>query len=151
MGDLNANMTLLDHAKIQPHMAQQGPIAPIVVRAASFDPWLIHLVQQNKFYGCSQDDPMQHLHLYTTYCDTIKIDCVPSTTMHLKLFQISLGDHAINGYKILQPRSIATVRDMVNKFLKWHFLPQKTQKLFGKLYAFHQKPEESYCKAWERY
>nr|GEW08235.1 reverse transcriptase domain-containing protein [Tanacetum cinerariifolium] len=49
------------------------------------------------------------------------------------------------------PRSITTWDDLVSKFINEFFPPSRTTNLYNEISNFHQKFDESFHEAWERY
>ncbi|GKC98664.1 reverse transcriptase domain-containing protein [Tanacetum coccineum] len=49
------------------------------------------------------------------------------------------------------PRSILTWDDLVSKFINHLFPPSKTTNLRNEISTFHQKFEETFCEAWDRF
>nr|GEW14485.1 reverse transcriptase domain-containing protein [Tanacetum cinerariifolium] len=76
---------------------------------------------------------------------------VPNITVKLLLFPFPLKGKARIWLDKEPPRSILTWEDLVSKFTNQFFPPSKTTYLRNKITNFHQKSNETFNEAWERF
>nr|GFB52657.1 reverse transcriptase domain-containing protein [Tanacetum cinerariifolium] len=106
---------------------QGGPIAPIAIQATNFR---------------LKNDMIQQ---------SIIVNRVTDDALRLYLFPHSLTHHAIAWFDRLPRNSINTFEKMDKMFLGKYFPPSMVTKLRNEITNFHQRPDESLFKAWERY
>nr|GEU97263.1 reverse transcriptase domain-containing protein [Tanacetum cinerariifolium] len=103
---------------------------------------IINLVQQ---------DQHNHLRFFNKVTSTFRHPEVPDTTVKLLLFPFSLEGEARIWLDKEPPRSVSTWEDLVSKFINQFFPPSKTTYLRNEITNFHQKSNETFNEAWERF
>jgi len=86
-------------------------------------PTLIHLVQQNQFFGSLTEDPNLHISTFLRLSGTLKAN---QEAVRLHLFPFSLGDRASAWFHSLEVGSITSWNQMRRAFLARFFPPSKT-------------------------
>ncbi|GJY85126.1 reverse transcriptase domain-containing protein [Tanacetum coccineum] len=81
----------------------------------------------------------------------MKFPNVPSTSVKLMLFPISLEGAARIWLEKEPPRSIIIWDDLVLKFINKFFPPSKTTKLRIEITRFQQRFDETFYEAWDRF
>nr|GEY26142.1 reverse transcriptase domain-containing protein [Tanacetum cinerariifolium] len=104
-----------------------------------------------QFHGLSGDDANKHLDKFLHITQSIKVNGVTDDALHLYLFPHSLTHHATAWFDRLPRNSINTFEQMAKMFLGKYFPPSMVMKLRNEITNFHQRPDESLFKAWERY
>ena len=66
------------------------------------------MVQNNKYHGLPNEDPLDHLDEFERLCSLTRIKGVSEDALKLRLFPFSLGDRAHIWEKHLTPGSIKT-------------------------------------------
>nr|GEV57573.1 reverse transcriptase domain-containing protein [Tanacetum cinerariifolium] len=131
-----------------------GSIAPIAIQATNFGLKndMIQQVQNScQFHGLPGDDANKHLDKFLHVTQSIKLNGVTDDALYLYLFPHSLTHHAIAWFDRLPRNSINTFKKMAKMFLGKYFPPSMVTKLRNEITNFHQRPNESLFKAWERY
>ncbi|GJX38939.1 reverse transcriptase domain-containing protein [Tanacetum coccineum] len=82
---------------------------------------------------------------------TLKYKDVPETSIKLMLFPFSIDGPARIWLDKEPSRSILTWDDLVSKFINHFFPPSKTTNLRNEISNFHQKFEETFSEAWDRF
>nr|GEV77883.1 reverse transcriptase domain-containing protein [Tanacetum cinerariifolium] len=121
----------------------------------------IHVVQdkhevdqfQNsyQFHGLPGHDANKHLDKLLHVTQSIKVNRVTDDAICLYLFPYSLTHRATDWFDHLPRHSIHTFEQMAKMFLEKYFSPFMVTKLRNEITNFHQRPDESLFKAWERY
>ncbi|XP_068651585.1 uncharacterized protein [Aristolochia californica] len=144
--------TLKDYVRLVVNDNYSG-IRCQTINANNFElkPALISMVQQAQFSRSPIDDPNIHLTMFLEICDTVKINGVTEDTIRLRLFPFSLRDKDRGWVQSLQPGSITSWQDMIEKFLAKFFPVTKTTQLRSEISQFKQNDFESLYEAWERY
>nr|GEV55718.1 reverse transcriptase domain-containing protein [Tanacetum cinerariifolium] len=131
-----------------------GPIAPIVIQATNFeleDDMIQQVQNYCQFHELPGDDANKHLDKILHVTQSIKVNGVTDDAFRLYLFSYSLTHHATAWFDRLPRNSITTFEQMAKMFLGKYFPPSMVTKLRNKITNFHQRPDESLFKAWERY
>ncbi|GKE62238.1 reverse transcriptase domain-containing protein, partial [Tanacetum coccineum] len=76
---------------------------------------------------------------------------VPSMSVKLMLFPLSLEGASRIWLEKEPPRSILTWDDLVSKFINQFFPPSKTTNLCNEITKFQQRFDESFYEAWDRF
>ncbi|MBA0732902.1 hypothetical protein Gogos_016963, partial [Gossypium gossypioides] len=82
------------------------------------------------------EDPHLHLQLFMEVSDSFKIVGVTEDALRLKLFLYLLQDRAQAWLNLLQPNSISTWQELVERFLVKYFPPSKDAKLQNEITTF---------------
>ncbi|GJR69313.1 reverse transcriptase domain-containing protein [Tanacetum coccineum] len=82
---------------------------------------------------------------------TLKYKDVPETSIKLMLFPYSIDGPARIWLDKEPSRSILTWDDLVSKFINHFFPPSKTTNLRNEISNFHQKFDETFSEAWDRF
>ncbi|GJX53531.1 reverse transcriptase domain-containing protein [Tanacetum coccineum] len=82
---------------------------------------------------------------------TLKYKDVPETSIKLMLFPFSIDGPAQIWLNKEPSRSILTWDDLVSKFFNHFFPPSKTINIRNEISNFHQKFEETFSEAWDRF
>nr|GEV76350.1 reverse transcriptase domain-containing protein [Tanacetum cinerariifolium] len=139
----------------QPSLNGRGrPIVPIAIQATNFGLKndMIQQVQNScQFHGLSGDDANKHLDKFLHVTQSIKVNGVTDDALRLYLFHHYLTHHATAWFDRLPRNSINTFEQMAKMFLGKYFPPSMVMKLRNEITNFHQRPDESLVKAWERY
>ncbi|GJY39273.1 reverse transcriptase domain-containing protein [Tanacetum coccineum] len=112
---------------------------------------LINLVQNKQFFGHDKEDPHAHIRYFNKITSTMRFPNVPSTSIKLMLFPLSLEGASRIWLEKEPPRSILTWDDLVSKFINQFFLPSKTTNLRNEITRFQQRFDESFYEAWDRF
>ena len=111
----------------------------------------ISLVSSKPFRGGIDEEPHAHLrHFESITCNT-RYPHVPNTTVKLLLFPFSLDGDAKTCLEKEPPNSIHTWDDLVSKFMNFFFPPSKTTYYRNEITKFHQRANETFSEAWERF
>ena len=97
------------------------------------------------------EDPNGHLATYIEIYNTVRIAGVPEDAIRLSLFSFSLFGEAKRWLHSFKGNSLKTWDEVVEKFLKKYFPECKTAEGKAVISSFHQFPNESLCKALERF
>ncbi|GJR44472.1 reverse transcriptase domain-containing protein [Tanacetum coccineum] len=108
------------------------------------------MIQQCPFRGPG-NDANKHLDKFLHVTQSMKVNGVSDDALRLYLFPYSLQHRAAEWFDRLPRNSITTFYQMAKIFLGKYFLPSMVTKLRNDITNFHQKPDESLFKAWERY
>ncbi|GJV58758.1 reverse transcriptase domain-containing protein [Tanacetum coccineum] len=99
--------------------------------------------------------PAEHFELKHSLINLItsmlKFKDVPETSIKLMLFTFSIDGPARIWLDKEPPRSILTWDDLVSKFINHFFPPSKTTNLRNEISNFHQRFDESFYEAWDRF
>nr|GEV89713.1 reverse transcriptase domain-containing protein [Tanacetum cinerariifolium] len=112
---------------------------------------LLTLVQNKQFFGHDKEDPHAHVRYFNKITSTLKFPNVPNTSIKLMLFPFSLKGAARIWLEKEPPRLICTWDDLVLKFINQSFPPSKTTNLRNEIINFHQRFDESFSEAWDRF
>ncbi|GJT30728.1 reverse transcriptase domain-containing protein [Tanacetum coccineum] len=112
---------------------------------------LINLVTSKQFFGFEKEDPHAHIRYFNKITSTLKYKDVPETSIKLMLFPFSIDGPARIWLDKEPSRSILTWDDRVSKFINHFFPPAKTTNLWNEISNFHQKFEETFSEAWDRF
>nr|GEW25873.1 reverse transcriptase domain-containing protein [Tanacetum cinerariifolium] len=131
-----------------------GPITSIAIQALNFR-LKNDMIQQVKnscqFHGLPSNDANKHLDKFLHVTQSIKVNGVTDDSLRLYLFPHSLTHHATSWFDHLPMNSINTFEQMAKMFLGKYFPPSMVTTLRNEIINFHQRPDESLFKAWERY
>ncbi|XP_027368194.1 uncharacterized protein LOC113874171 [Abrus precatorius] len=95
MAEPHRQRTLGDYGVPNMHGYNSSIVRPTIqVNHFEIKPALLHLVQQDQFYGLISDDPNLHISNFLQLCDTIRINGVSEDAIRLRLFPFSLRDKA---------------------------------------------------------
>ena len=103
------------------------------------------------FYGLDKEDPYNHLNDFYAICATFKYPNFSAENVRLRLFPFSLKDRAKSWLNSLEPGSIRTWDQMVEKFLSKYFPVHKTNAIRKEIANFTQKEGEHLYESWERF
>nr|GEV49895.1 reverse transcriptase domain-containing protein [Tanacetum cinerariifolium] len=78
---------------------------------------LINLVQNKQFFGHDKEDPHAHIRYFNKIISTMRVPNVPSSSIKLMIFPLSLEGAARIWLEKEPPRSILTWDDLVSKFI----------------------------------
>ncbi|GJS22285.1 reverse transcriptase domain-containing protein [Tanacetum coccineum] len=112
---------------------------------------LINLVTSQQFFGFEKEDPHAHIRYFNKITSTLKYKDVPDTSIKLMIFSFSIDGPARIWLDKEPSRSILTWDDLVSKFINHSFPPSKTTNLWNEISNFHQKFEETFSEAWDRF
>ncbi|GKC84666.1 reverse transcriptase domain-containing protein [Tanacetum coccineum] len=112
---------------------------------------LINLVTSKQFFGFEKEDPHAHIRYFNKITSTLKYKDMPETSIKLMLFPFSIDGPARIWLDKEPPRSILTWDDLVSKFINHFFPPSKTTNLRNEISNFHQRFDESFYEAWDRF
>nr|GEY15192.1 hypothetical protein [Tanacetum cinerariifolium] len=112
---------------------------------------LLTLVQNKQFFGHDKEDPHAHIRYFSKITSTLKFLNISNTSIQLMLFSFSLEGAARIWLEKESPRSIFTWDDLVSKFINQFFPHSKTTNLRNEITNFHQRFDESFSKAWDRF
>nr|GEU39646.1 reverse transcriptase domain-containing protein [Tanacetum cinerariifolium] len=104
-----------------------------------------------QFFGHDKEEPHAHNRYFNKITSTMRVSNVPSSSIKLMLFPLSLEGEARIWLKKEAPRSILTWDDLVTKFINQFFPPSKTINLRNKITRFQQRFDESFYEAWDRF
>ncbi|GJV32436.1 reverse transcriptase domain-containing protein [Tanacetum coccineum] len=93
--------------------------------------------------------PAEHFELKHSLINLYKD--VPETSIKLMLFPFSIDGPSPGWLDKEPPHSILTWDDLVSKFINHFFPPSKTTNLRNEISNFHQKFEETFSEAWDRF
>nr|GEW86900.1 reverse transcriptase domain-containing protein [Tanacetum cinerariifolium] len=126
-------------------------VPPILAEQFELKHSLINMMTSEQFFGLEKDNPHDHIRWFNKITSTIKYRDVPNSVIKLILFPLSLIWAARWWLEKEPPRSITTWDDLVSKFINEFFPPSRTTNLRNEISNFHQKFDESFHEAWERY
>nr|GEV22273.1 hypothetical protein [Tanacetum cinerariifolium] len=112
---------------------------------------LINMMTSEQFFGLEKDNTHDHIRWFNKITSTIKYRDVPNSVIKLILFPFSLAGAARRWLENEPPRSFTTWDDLVSKFINEFFPLSRTTNLRNEISNFHQKFNESFLEAWERY
>nr|GEU91879.1 reverse transcriptase domain-containing protein [Tanacetum cinerariifolium] len=112
---------------------------------------LINLVQNKQFFRHDKEDPHAHIRYFNKITSTMRVSNIPSSSIKLILFSFSLEGAPWIWLEKEPPRSILTWDDLVSKFINQFFPPSKTTNLRNEITRFHQRFDESFNEAWDRF
>nr|GEW19106.1 hypothetical protein [Tanacetum cinerariifolium] len=131
--------------------AEEIVVPPILVEQFELKHGLINMMTSEQFFGLEKDNPHDHIQWFNKITSTIKYKDVPNSVIKLILFPFSLAGAARRWLEKEPPRFITTWDDLVSKFINEFVPPSRTTNLRNEIWNFHQKFDESFHKAWERY
>ncbi|GJX26344.1 reverse transcriptase domain-containing protein [Tanacetum coccineum] len=136
-----------------PTLGYEDAIVLLEITADNFElkHGLLTLVQNKQFFGHDKEDPHAHIRYFTNITSTMKFPNVPSTSVKLMLFPISLEGAARIWLEKEPSRSILTWDDLVSKFINKFFLPSKTKNLRNEITRFQQRFDETFYEARDRF
>src|SRR5215216_7002158 len=128
------------------------PIAPPATSAESCDinTALLNLVMKDQFFGTPNEDVASHLNTFVELCDMKKKKYVDNDIVKLKLFSISLRDHAKIWFSSLPRNSIDSWNKCKDAFITKYFLPAKIISLRNQIMNFKKFEHEHVTQSWER-
>ncbi|GJW89166.1 reverse transcriptase domain-containing protein [Tanacetum coccineum] len=126
-------------------------VPPILAEHFELKHSLINLVTSKQFFGFEKEDPHAHIRYFNKITSTLKYKDVPETSIKLMLFPFSIDGPARIWLDKEPSRSILTWDDLVSKFINHFFPPSKTTNLRNEISNFHQKFEETFSEAWDRF
>ncbi|GJV46216.1 reverse transcriptase domain-containing protein [Tanacetum coccineum] len=126
-------------------------VPPITAEHFELKHNLINLVTSKQFFGFEKEDPHAHIRYFNKITSTLKYKDVPETSIKLMLFPFSIDGPARIWLDKEPSRSILTWDDLVSKFINHFFPPSKTTNLRNEISNFHQKFEETFSEAWDRF
>ncbi|XP_042009152.1 uncharacterized protein LOC121757717 [Salvia splendens] len=112
---------------------------------------LIQFVEQRVFSGRPTEDPNRHLAKFLEIVNTTKLNGVPEDTIKLRLFPFSLSGYARDWFDNLEPGSVTSWDDLVQKFLDRFFPLSSTLNLQAEISHFKMKGQESMFEVWEKF
>nr|GEY39244.1 reverse transcriptase domain-containing protein [Tanacetum cinerariifolium] len=112
---------------------------------------LINMMTSDQFFGLEKDNPHDHIRWFNKITSTIKYRDVLNSVIKMILFPFSLAGAARRWLEKEPPRFITTWDDLVLKFINEFFPPSRTTNLRNEISNFHQKFDESFHEARERY
>nr|GEY32100.1 reverse transcriptase domain-containing protein [Tanacetum cinerariifolium] len=112
---------------------------------------LINMMTSEEFFGLEKDNLHDHIRWFNKITSTIKYRDVPNSVIKLILFPFSLAGAARWWLEKEPTCFITTWDDLVSKFINEFFPPSRTTNLHNEILNFHQKFDESFHEAWERY
>nr|GEV79821.1 hypothetical protein [Tanacetum cinerariifolium] len=112
---------------------------------------LINMMTSDQFFGLEKDNPHDHIHWFNKITSTINYKDVPNSAIKLMLFPFSLAGAARRWLEKEPPRSILTWEDLFSKFINEFFPPSRTINLRNEILNFHQRFDESFHEALDRY
>ena len=104
-----------------------------------------------KSQGFECEQPYIHLNKFLTICHTFKNQNLDSEAVKLRLFPLSLEDHAAAWLNSLTPNSITTWDELVKKFMSKFFPVSKTEQFRSAIRNFRRRLEEEFVETWERF
>nr|GEZ22955.1 reverse transcriptase domain-containing protein [Tanacetum cinerariifolium] len=126
-------------------------VPPILAEQFELKHSLINMMNSEQFFGLEKDNPHDHIRWFNKITSTIKYRDVPNSVIKLILFPFSLIGAARRWLEKEPPHFITTWDDLVSKFINEFFPPSRTTNLRNEILNFHQKFDESFHEAWERY
>ncbi|GJW75206.1 reverse transcriptase domain-containing protein [Tanacetum coccineum] len=128
-------------------------LPPIAIQATNFGLKndMIQQVQNSCPFRGPGDDANKHLDKFLHVTQSMKVNGVSDDALRLYLFPYSLQHRAAEWFDRLPRNSITTFDQMAKIFLGKYFPPSMVTKLRNDITNFHQEPDESLFKAWERY
>ncbi|GKA48640.1 reverse transcriptase domain-containing protein [Tanacetum coccineum] len=112
---------------------------------------LINLVTSKQFFVFEKEDPHAHIRYFNKITSTLKYKDVPETSIKLMLFPFLINGPVQIWLDKEPSGSILTWDDLVSKFINHFFPPSKTTNLRNEISNFHQKFEETFSEAWDRF
>ena len=104
-----------------------------------------------KFHGFESEQPYIHLNKFLTICQTFKNQNLDEENVKLRLFPLSLEDHAAAWLNSLAPNSITTWDGLSKKFMAKFYPMAKTEKMKDAIRNFRGRPDEEFSQTWERF
>ena len=104
-----------------------------------------------KFHGFESEQPYIHLNRFLTICQTFKNQNLAKDNVKLRLFPLSLEDHAAAWLNSLAPNSITTWDGLSKKFMAKFYPMAKTEKMKDAIRNFRGRPDEEFSQTWERF
>nr|GEZ76106.1 hypothetical protein [Tanacetum cinerariifolium] len=126
-------------------------VPPILAEQFELKHSLINMMTSKQFFGLETDNTHDHISWFNKITSTIKYMDVPNSVIKLILFPFSLVGAARRWLEKEPSCSITTWDDLVSKFINEFFAPSRTTNLRNEISNFHQKFDESFHEAWERY
>ncbi|WJX72522.1 hypothetical protein P8452_56394 [Trifolium repens] len=109
-------------------------------------------LRENQFDGHINNDPWDHLSKFSETCQIQKVlDNVTAHQKNLRIFAFSLTGPAKDWLQCLPRGSIATWKELEDKFLERFFTHTLFQKRKSEILSFKQHESESLCEAYERF
>jgi hypothetical protein len=109
-------------------------------------------LRENQFDGRINSDPWDHLSQFAETCEIQKVpEGVTEDQKKLRLFAYSLAGPAKDWLRCLPRGTIATWKDLEDKFLERFFTHSLFQKRRSDILSFKQHETESLCEAYERF
>nr|GEU80877.1 DNA-directed DNA polymerase [Tanacetum cinerariifolium] len=103
------------------------------------------------FFEHDKEDPHAHIRYFNKITSTMRVPNVPSSSIKLTLFPVSLEGAARIWLEKEPPRSILTWDDLVSKFINQFFPPSKTTNLRNEITRFQPRFDESFYEAWDHF
>ena len=103
------------------------------------------------FHGLARESPYNHLGKFLSICSTFKNQNLDDENVRLRLFPFSLHDKAASWLNSLPENSIRSWEQFVKKFKNKFYSMSKTNEMRQALQDFHQKPDEQFYEAWNRF
>ena len=120
---------IMDYAMPAFDLLNAGIVRPNIDTHFELKPVMFNLLQSSgQFGGLPSEDPHLHLKNFKEITDSFHFNGVTEDALRLKLFSFSLRDRARSWCDSLEPNSIVTWNDMVEKFLKKYFPPTRNAK-----------------------
>nr|GEW49806.1 hypothetical protein [Tanacetum cinerariifolium] len=126
-------------------------VPPILAEQFELKHSLINMMTSEQFFRLEKDNPHDHIRWFNEITSTIKYRDVPNSMIKLILFPFSIEGAARRWLEKEPSCSITTWDDLVLKFINEFFPPSRTTNLRNEILNFHQKFDESFHEAWERY
>nr|GEY87191.1 hypothetical protein [Tanacetum cinerariifolium] len=146
------NRTMAEMLRAPTEECAEAIVVPLIL-AEQFElkHSLINMMTSKQFFGLEMDNPHDHIRWFNKITSTIKYRDAPNSMIKLILFPFSLAGAARRWLEKEPPRSITTWDVLVSKFINEFFSPSRTTNLRNEITNFHQKFDESFHEAWERY
>ncbi|KAK2356100.1 hypothetical protein QL285_093455 [Trifolium repens] len=109
-------------------------------------------LRENQFDGRANNDPWDHLSKFSETCQIQKVpENVTKDQKKPRLFAFSLTGPAKDWLQCLPRGSIATWKELEDKFLERFFTHTLFQKRKSEILSFKQHESETLCEAYERF
>ena len=127
------------------------PISPLTdAESCEINAALLNLVMKDQFAGLPSEDAATHRNSFVDLCDMQKKKDVDNDIFKLKLFPLSLRDHAKAWFSSLPKNSIDSWNKCKDAFISKYFPPAKIISLRNDIMNFKQLDREHVAQAWER-
>ena len=146
------NTKLCDFSNTNNNDFISTPIAPPATSAESYgiNAALLNLVMKKQFSGTPKEDAASHLNNFVELCDIRKKKNADNDIIKLKVFPLSLRDHAKTWFSSLPRNSIDSWDKCKDAFIAKYFPPAKIISLRNQIMNFKQLEQEHVAQSWER-